>query len=135
MAISSIPRSVGHNFLPEYQISGIPFMRTFQVSSLTDEGGEVRSFEFPKITQWLSFKTAEGVSVKVCFCKEDADDVQSNFIDINAETSYPMRIRCTKLYFNKDDDAKTIEVRAGLTVIEKEEFSNVVETFLEKEND
>ena len=70
MALSHIPRSVGHNFLPEYQISAIPYMRTFVINTLTDEGNNVRSFEFPKITQWLSLNAS--ASMSVYFCKEDA---------------------------------------------------------------
>ena len=132
MAISHIPRSVGHNFTPEYQISAVPYMRAFTINSLTDEGNNVRSFEFPKITQWLSLKASDAMSVY--FCKEDAQ-AQGNGMSVSTSFSYPMRIRCTKLYLNTIDNAKTIEIRAGLTVIDKEEFSNVVETFLEKEND
>ena len=131
MALSHIPRSVGHNFLPEYQISAIPYMRTFVINTLTDEGNNVRSFEFPKITQWLSLNAS--ASMSVYFCKEDAQS-QGNGMSVSTSFSYPMRIRCTKLYFHTDDNAKTIDVRSGLTVIDKEEFSNVVETFLEANN-
>ena len=131
MAISHIPRSVGHNFTPEYQISAVPYMRAFTINSLTDEGNNVRSFEFPKITQWLSLK-ADG-AMSVYFCKEDAQ-AQGNGMSVSTSFSYPMRIRCTKIYFHTDDNAKNIEVRSGLTVIDNEEFSNVVETFLEANN-
>ena len=132
MAISHIPRSVGHNFLPEYQISAVPYMRSFTVSALTDEGDNVRSFEFPKITQWLSFNASAGMSVY--FCKEDAQ-ASSNGMTISTTFSYPLYIRCTKLYFNNvDDGAKTFSLRSGLTSIQKDEFSNVVETFLEASN-
>ena len=132
MAISHIPRSVGHNFLPEYQISAIPFMRSFTVSGQTDEGDGVRSFEFSKITQWLSFNSSEKMSVY--FCKEDAQ-AGENGMTINTTFSYPLYIRCTKLYFNNaDDGAKTFALRAGLTSIQKDEFSGVVETFLEANN-
>ena len=35
MAISNIPRSVGHNFLPEYQISSVPYIRENKFTSRT----------------------------------------------------------------------------------------------------
>jgi len=140
MAISHIPRSVGHNFTPEYQISAIPYMRSLSVgNSLTDEGSDVRSFSFPKITQWLSFRTASNISVTVYFSKEDADN-QANGLIVNAETIHPLHLRCTKLYFNNEalndggDTGKTIQVRAGLTSIDASEFNNVIETFLEANN-
>ena len=132
MGLASIPRGVGHNFTPEYQISAIPYMRTSTINTLTDEGDGVRSFEFPKITQWLSFKASAGMTVY--FCKEDAV-AEANGLPITTTASYPLSIRCTKLYFNNGTDGgKSLEKRAGLTVIQKEEFSNVVETFLEANN-
>ena len=36
MAISHIPRSVGHNYLPEYQISAVPYaLSTSRTSQLS----------------------------------------------------------------------------------------------------
>ena len=35
MAISNIPRSVGHNFTPEYQISAIPYIKSFEDLTIT----------------------------------------------------------------------------------------------------
>ena len=139
MAISHIPRSVGHNFVPEYQISAIPYMRTLTVNAdLNNEQNNIRSFTFPKITQWLSFKTAAGVSVTVYFCKEDAVAKKRGLV-VNAETTFPLNLRCTKIYFNNTGNAggdanKAIQVRAGLTAIENSEFNEVVETFLEANN-
>ena len=137
MAISHIPRSVGHNFTPEYQISAIPYMRSLTVgNALVDEANDIRSFSFPKITQWLSFKTLAGVSVTVYFCKEDAVDKKNGLI-VAAETTLPLYLRCTKLYFNNtgaEDNGKDIQVRAGLTSIDSSEFNSVVETFLEANN-
>lgn len=140
MAISHIPRSVGHNFAPEYQISAVPYMRSLEVGNgLDDEANNVRSFSFPKITQWLSFKTAVGTSLTVYFCKEDAVALNNGLV-LDAETTIPMYLRCTKLYFNNladnvgGDTGKTVQVRAGLTSIDASEFNNVVETFLEANN-
>ena len=137
MAISHIPRSVGHNFAPEYQISAVPYMRSLTVgNTLTNEEDDIRSFSFPKITQWLSFKTLAGVSVTVYFCKEDAVDKKNGLI-VAAETTLPLYLRCTKLYFNNtgaEDNGKDIQVRAGLTSIDSSEFNSVVETFLEANN-
>ena len=143
MAISHIPRSVGHNFAPEYQISAVPYMRSLTIGNdLVDEADDIRSFSFPKITQWLSFKTLAGVTVTVYFCKEDAVSL-SNGLVVAAETTLPLHLRCTKLYFNNravdadpnpGDTGLAIQVRAGLTTIDATEFNNVVETFLEANN-
>ena len=66
MAISHIPRSVGHNFAPEYQVSAVPYMRSLTINEaapLVSEGNNILSFSFPKITQWLSFKTLAASSI------------------------------------------------------------------------
>jgi hypothetical protein len=139
MAISHIPRSVGHNFAPEYQISAVPYMRSLtidELAPLVSEGDDILSFSFPKITQWISFKTLAGVTVTVYFCKEDAENEKNGLI-VEAETTLPLYLRCTKLYFNDTADGdrdKAIQVRAGLTSIDAAEFNNVVETFLEANN-
>jgi hypothetical protein len=145
MAISHIPRSVGHNFVPEYQISAVPYMRSLTIklenppALLVSEEDDILSFSFPKITQWLSFKTSEGVTVAVYFCKEDAE-LKKNGLIVSGETTLPLHLRCTKLYFNNlegnagGDNEKNIQVRAGLTSINASEFDNVVETFLEANN-
>jgi hypothetical protein len=141
MAISHIPRSVGHNFVPEYQISAVPYMRSLTITPdlLVSEEDNILSFSFPKITQWLSFKTGVEVTVAVYFCKEDAE-LKKNGLIVSDETTLPLHLRCTKLYFNNlevnvgGDNGKNIQVRAGLTSINASEFDNVVETFLEANN-
>ena len=139
MAISHIPRSVGHNFTPEYQISAIPYMRSLTVgNTLVDEANDIKSFSFPKITQWISFKTS-AATVTVYFCKEDAVSKKNGLI-VASETTLPLHLRCVKLYFNNTavngggDTGKSIQVRAGLTSIDSSEFNSVVETFLEANN-
>ena len=115
-------------------------MRSLTVgNTLFDEENNIRSFSFPKITQWLSFKTLAGVSVTVYFCKEDAER-KTNGLIVEAETTLPLHLRCTKLYFNNTalnaggNTGLAIQVRAGLTSIDASEFNSVVETFLEANN-
>ena len=142
MAISHIPRSVGHNFAPEYQISAIPYVRTGAIqdydngSTLTvaNSGAENQTIfvvELPKISQWLQFKA--GAALSVYFCSEDAAN-KKNGIVLSTTRTYPLHLRCVNLYFHDDDKAKNLEVVAGLTTIDRSEFTNVVETFLEANN-
>ena len=66
----------------------------------------------------------------------------SNGLVVAAETTLPLHLRCTKLYFNNratnanpaGDSGLAIQVRAGLTTIDASEFDNVIETFLEANN-
>ena len=147
MAISSIPRSVGHSFLPEYQISAIPFMRsTSQAESIVVndvkgsivEGADVdnpgagetviKRILFPKITSCIQFKAT--TAINVYFSKKDAlDSTVANSLKLDAnEKTLPLSIRCTAVYFNNPAD--DLQVIAGLTAIESEEFTEVVERFL-----
>ena len=139
MAISHIPRSVGHNFAPEYQISAIPYIRTGEINTydngttltVADGNGDNQTIyvvEFPKITQWLQFKAEEALSVY--FSSKDAAN-EKNGIVLNTSRTYPLDIRCVNLYFHNDDNAKELEIVAGLTSINRQEFTNVIEAFLE----
>tara|TARA_Y100001937_G_C6935288_1_gene247837 strand:- start:49 stop:495 length:447 start_codon:yes stop_codon:yes gene_type:complete len=145
MAISHIPRSVGHNFAPEYQISAVPYNKTSANTTslvvLTNTGAivpggdagdpdktAIKRLDFPKITQWLQFK-ATG-AIKVFFSRKDAAANNNNCINLSAnETTYPLNLRCTSLYF-VSNPVDNLQIRAGLTSIESSEFTEVVETFL-----
>ena len=140
MAISHIPRSVGHNFLPEYQISAIPYSRTGVINTYdngiplsinrdNDNAAQtIYVVEFPKITQWLQFKA--GAALIVYFSSKDAAN-QKNGFALDTNRTYPLDIRCVNLYFHNADNAKSLEILAGLTTIDRTEFNSVVETFLE----
>ncbi len=144
MAISHIPRSVGHNFAPEYQISAVPFnKRSNQATSIVVEKATgkvvnvaadadniaVKKIDFPKITQWLQFRAV--TAANVYFNRKDAALAQgNNCIKLLAnESTYPLNIRCTSIYF-ENGVAANLEIRAGLTSIDSSEFTEVVETFL-----
>lgn len=142
MAISHIPGSIGHNFVPEYQISAIPYVRTglinsydngttLTVANSSDVDQTIYVVELPKISQWLQFKASAALSVY--FSSEDAAN-KKNGIVLTTTRTYPLNIRCVNLYFHDDDDAKNLEIVAGLTAIDRKEFTNVVETFLEANN-
>ena len=148
MAISHIPRSVGHNFAPEYQISAVPFNKTSadvtSIAVVANTGavpadgdpnnlraGEVaiKKIDFPKITQWLQFKAPAAVNVffnrKAAATADSTDCIQL----AKDEITYPLSIRCTSLYF-VSGAPDTLQIRAGLTSIASSEFTEVVETFL-----
>jgi hypothetical protein len=134
MAISNIPGSVGHNFTPEYQISAIPYIRSGVINTydngtpLIVNNDDVYVVELPKITQWIQFKAAAALSVY--FSKTDAQSGKNGIV-LNTDRTFPLDIRCVNLYFNDIDGGKELEIVAGLTSIDRKEFTNVVETFLE----
>ena len=149
MAISHIPRSVGHNFAPEYQISAVPYVRGVANGAIEEiqdydtasspvvfknsanEDQNIHVVEFPKITQWIQFRAAAALTVY--FCGEDAAN-KKNGILLTTASTYPFHLRCVNLYFHEADKAKGLQIVAGLTSINRQEFTDVVETFLEANN-
>ena len=177
MAISHIPRSVGHNFAPEYQISSIPYVIDLdggnnvttkkyierdsdklivaETTAAGDDGDAVTSLgkipigdivdinnqtvaglkagftltaavkqiELPKISRWIQFHPDGNDGIDVKFGRTRSDSV--NF---QGSVSYPLEIRCVNLYFGTNTVGKIL---VGLTSIDRSEFTEVVETFLE----
>lgn len=147
MSLSNVPRSIGHNFVPEYQISSIPYIRktsdaedivvnnvdgSIDASADPNNPGAgqtvIKRILFPKITSRIQFNAT--TSVKVYFSKLDAlTPTASNSLNLLlGEKTLPLNLRCTALYFNNPAD--DLEIIAGLTSINNSEFSEVVETFL-----
>lgn len=140
MAISHIPRSVGHNFAPEYQISAVPwFIAANQGTSIRSNVNgkvvdanetEIKEVKLPKISQWLQFNNASGGAVTVYFSRKEAVAPSSKGIIVaNGVTTRPLKIRCTSLYFI-NTVAANFHIVAGLTSIDSSEFTEVVEAFL-----
>ena len=139
MAISHIPKSVGHNFVPEYEISAVPYFVAADggVATKVDADGkrnsagaeEVHEVKLPKISQWLQFNNKSGGEVKVYFSRKEAVAGNNKGIIVaNDVTTRPLRIRCTSLYFNAS--TANFHIVAGLTSIPSSEFTEVVEAFL-----
>jgi hypothetical protein len=148
MGLSSIPRGVGHNFTPEYQISAVPYSRTTDQSErivVKDADGSIviggnpalpgagnttiRRILLPKISSWIQFTATSAVNVY--FSKKDAlTPTSANSLTLEAaESTLPLKIRCSTLYFI-DAVANDLQINVGLTTIESSEFTETVETFL-----
>lgn len=189
MAISHIPAHVGHNFVPEYQISAVPKainistssrivvrkvdglivgkvltndadsdVTTFPTSSgvadlaifkddgdgagdagddvihqdekkannLNDAFVIIRVLKLPKVSQWIQVRSPDAASVSLAFSRKGA--ANGSVIVVNADTdSYPLRLRCVNIYL--PDTVTAGIILAGLTVIERKEFDNIVEKF------
>lgn len=101
------------------------------VSNLDSAYAVIRKYEFRKITQWLQFKTV-GQATKIYFSRKEAAAGSTNCIELAAtETTSILPIRCVNIYMPDATVAnQTMHIRAGLTAIERTEFTEVVETFL-----
>jgi len=177
MAISHIPGSIGHNFVPEYQISAVPRVVDISVSTkvivrksdglivgtapagaagqavtlnssgtaigaaviFANVGSQVddalhaggafvslKVVKLDKVSQWIQVQSPENSAMSLAFSRKDA--ANGNLVVINQDTnSYPLRLRCVNIYLPDTTTAGII--LAGLTVIDRKEFDNIVEKF------
>ena len=184
MAISHIPRSVGHNFTPEYQISGIPFainlngntsstikriavrkadglvvgtlihgndnvtnngvltdadifndVNTKTKAGLKGTFGVIRKIEFPKIVQWVKFYCQKEADSIYYFSRNEASRTLLSKLTVTDITGVagqhnstePLYMRFVDLYVS--DSNMDTQIVAGLTTIDRSEFTEVVEKF------
>ena len=107
--------------------------RNAEVQNLTANFVLIRKLSFPKITNWVRIKNTVDFERKVYFCKFDAVNAGNELTLAANEVTLPLSLRITDLYFKKsgdDNDGDDIEILAGLTSIDRSEFTDTIETFL-----
>ena len=141
-----VPRPA-HNYVPEYQQSGIPFIFTFEVDEvqadrvLTDgNNGNIDDFkiEFDFVTRWLTLHchdTAKS-TCRLYFSRAAALKAYSTDVDGNPdpdmhfhridgeETTQRLEIKSKFIYLIPEDRRKamSVSVIAGLTNIRSKDF-------------
>tara|TARA_R100000426_G_C4778152_1_gene93641 strand:+ start:279 stop:674 length:396 start_codon:yes stop_codon:yes gene_type:complete len=108
-----IPRP-SHNFVPEYQMSGIPHVEEVTLNGPTE-------VTFSSVTRWIVISNPTGnATIKLGF---NSDGVAgTNFFKIEAGSTTPrFEIKCKKLYVSGTDTQK-VHVIAGLTNVASEDF-------------
>lgn len=126
-------QTVGHNFMPEYQISAIPYVlnNTIQNISTTEnyDGTDYAVVKLPKISNFIKLKTSSA-TLKVYFSRNDVV-ADRNFILLKQdENNDVLNLRVVNIYFNSAQSINNIQLIAGLTAIDRKEFEEMVETFL-----
>ena len=126
-----VPRPA-HNYVPEYQQSGIPF-----VKEVTIPNGGVVNVDFDFVTRWIIVKSAEGNSeVRLGFNSENAKGVNATawysllgdtnqtagaaFTRLAVETPR-LEVKCKKISLKGTQDDK-VYIIAGLTNIRSLDF-------------
>ena len=97
MAISHIPRSVGHNYLPEYQISAVPYtLSTSRTSQL--------SFVVVQKTRTINGQANQNSYREVGFAAGEADDAAVT-LTISDNSSFLRKIIASAISNIKRDSA------------------------------
>ena len=138
-----IPRP-SHNFVPEYQMSGVPHVETRTLSSRANNTAVVNNidshkFTFGSVTRWIVInnhsadatkhlrvyfnETAAKTAYKTAANGDNIED--DHYFVINGdEQSQRLEIKCKELYLISDTSNQSFEVSviAGLTNVLAEDF-------------
>ena len=112
------------NFVPEYQISGVPYVTASAGAEVTSQNVPVR-LDFPEVTRWITVYNSGSAGLRVGFSANGARGVNTaNYFVVKAgETTPRLELRCKTLYFTKDSGTDVpFNVIAGLTRIRSDVF-------------
>ena len=113
------------NFVPEYQISGVPYVTASAAGEVSSQDVPIR-VNFPEVTRWIMIYNSGSGGVRVGFTANGARGVNTaNYFVVKAGTTTPrMELRCKSLYFTKDANgtAADFNIIAGLTTIRSDYF-------------
>ena len=134
-----IPRP-SHNFVPEYQMSGVPHVETRTLAARADNAALVAAitshkFTFGSVTRWIKINNISGAAnkkLRVYFSETAAKTAYSNteddhyFLIIGDQQTQRLEIKCKELYLIADvkSDTPEVSVIAGLTNVASEDFPN-----------
>lgn len=131
-------RVTGAEFLPAYQISGLPYIARVERASFTlGASNDVAKITFPYVTSWIYLRSLSSTSAGTTELGFTLDDMDNNKVlafdqqylsDATMANADPvLKIRCKEIYVRvtgagASDDGSEIEVLAGLTNIPAENF-------------
>ena len=109
-----------HNFVPEYQMSGIPFVKRIKLTGNKDK------ISFPFVTRWVRLHNPSNNTVFVAFSEvalnaQDNAASASKFSLDKGELGIRLELKCKEIWV-KGTVNDMFEVVAGLTNILAEDF-------------
>lgn len=120
-----IPRP-SHNFVPEYQMSGIPHVETRTLAAVAFGGnarnvGTTHKFTFGSVTRWIKIKCS--AAGRLYFNKTAADDkTDTHYYTLGADSTVRLELKCKDFYVVPDGNDTVVSVVAGLTNVFAEDF-------------
>jgi len=111
-----------HNFVPEYQMSGIPYAET--ITPLAN--GDTHTFTFDQVTRWIVISSTQNVQIGF---NDDEDIHTVYYFQMPAGISQRFELKCKNVVIKNNGGANaTVSVLAGLTNV-------VANTFPDQTND
>lgn len=128
-----------HNFVPEYQQSGIPFIYTFEVSdngqvdrALNENNIDDFKVEFDYVTRWITIHChdTQKSTCRLYFSRAAALTAYDNNPDMHfhridgEETTPRFEVKSKFIYLIPDDlrKAMSVSIIAGLTNVRSKDF-------------
>jgi len=116
-----------HNFVPEYQVSGIPYVTSSAASELTSAGAAIH-VKLPYVTRWLIVQnqsSGSGNDIKFGFTENGVTGNVTNnyFVVRSGQTTERLEMRCANLFVAKHiGDDNGFRIIAGLTGAPRDHF-------------
>ena len=138
------PSARGANFVPEYQISSIPWAgtgtftvvaggRTASITNRAAAAQTVHILTFPHVTRWLQLECTEnaGTAITIYFNEIDAAnrDTQNGLTIDGGDKTARLPWRLQRIYVHSAESGRNVTFTAGLTTIPGEMLSGSIETF------
>ena len=115
------------NFVPEYQMSGVPHVETRSLDAPEAFNAGARDigvgykFTFGSVTRWIKITCDK--AGRLYFNKTAADtEADTHYYTLGANSTVRLELKCKEFYVVPDADATKVSVIAGLTNILAEDF-------------
>ena len=131
-----IPRP-SHNFVPEYQMSGVPHVQTISLPANNGNANIAAAIDsykitFYHVTRWIEVTNMGASSLRIYFNKTAAQDIHKvgnaedkHYYLLGAtSTTSRLEVKCKEMYLIADTNntALVASVVAGLTNVMAEDF-------------
>tara|TARA_B000000557_G_scaffold241506_1_gene221099 strand:- start:3341 stop:3778 length:438 start_codon:yes stop_codon:yes gene_type:complete len=109
-----------HNYVPEYQVSSLPYVTSSHVMS----NNEVVNVSFPQVTRWFVVHSTSNDSIRFGFTENGVNGVENNnFYELHSKEMTPrLEMKTKDLYIKSLSNSSTFSIIAGLTSIDSSHF-------------
>jgi hypothetical protein len=114
-----------HNFVPEYQQSGIPFVTSSASNEVTDSPVKIT---FPYVTRWIDVYNTDGVgadTLRFGFTENGVNAVETaNYLVLSGgQSTSRLELKCKEVWFRRHGSSNTsFSLIAGLTNVPSPSF-------------
>ena len=118
------PKSAGPNFVPAYQVSGVPFVTSSLSSNLTTSPVQI---DFPYATRFFVVNNIGTVPIRIGFTENGVNakgqgDVSNYFLLAASGSTGRLELRCKSLFIRTANSTGGYTLMAGLSGVDAGQF-------------